>query len=410
METETYLVKEAKIHRNKRKPLQGLTTNNVSSGLISAMLAMTGPPAIILAGANAGHFTHTQTISWMFAVYFFGGLFSIIFPLIYKIPITGAHSLSGVAFLVTVTPYYSFSELIGSYLISGLIIFIVGISGLYTKIMKWFPNEIIAAMLGGLVTTYVVRLITSVHDLMIVGLPAILCYFIFIKWVKRLPAVLGAVCTALLIILFTQNIEISTMRAEYVFPEIFKPKFSIIEIFTISIPLALLILSNDAAPGIGALESTNFKPPIKKIVAASGIFSMATAFFGGQSANIAGMMSAICADGETGPKEKRYMASIVSGVMILLFGIFAWKIVPFIKALPVSFVSMLAGFALIGVLGSSLQMGFSRNKYRLSSTFAFVIALSNISIFHISAPVLALVIGSLISKFIENKEEGDTHC
>ncbi|MFK9090757.1 benzoate/H(+) symporter BenE family transporter [Bacillus salipaludis] len=403
METETYLVKKTDRPRRKQKPLQDLTINNVSSGIISAMLAMTGPPAIILAAADAGHFTHEQTISWMFAVYFFGGLFSIVFPFIYKIPITGAHSLSGVAFLVTITPHYTFSELIGAYLITGFIIYIVGISGLFTKIMKWFPNEIIAAMLGGMITTYVVRLISSVNDLAIVGIPAVLGYFIFIKWVKRIPAVLGAVCIALLITLFTQNIEISAMDTSYIFPSMFKPDFSIIGIFTISLPLALLILSNDAAPGIGALESINFKPPTQKIISASGIFTMIAAFFGGQSANIAGMMSMICAGDESGPREKRYMASVVSGALILLFGIFAWEVVPFIKALPKSFVSMLAGFALIGVLGSSLQMGFSKEKFRLSSTFAFVIALSNISFFHISAPVLALVLGSFISNVIEKQ-------
>ncbi|QCJ41214.1 benzoate/H(+) symporter BenE family transporter [Bacillus sp. S3] len=405
METEACHVKKTEIHRHKQKPLHDLTTNNVSSGIISAMLAMTGPPAIILAAAEAGHFTHEQTISWMFAVYFFGGLFSVIFPFIYKIPITGAHSLSGVAFLVTITPYYTFSELIGAFMITGLIIFIIGISGLFTKIMQWFPNEIIAAMLAGMITTYVVRLISSVNDMAIVGIPAVLCYLIFIKWVKRIPAVLGAVCIALLIILFTQNIEISPMETSYIFPGVFKPEISIIGIFTISLPLALLILSNDAAPGIGALKSTNFNPPTKKIIAASGIFTMITAIFGGQSANIAGMMSAICAGDETGPREKRYMASVVSGVLILLFGIFAWKIVPFIKALPLSFVSMLAGFALIGVLGSSLQLGFSKQRIRLGSTFAFVIALSNISFFQISAPVLALIIGSFISKVIEKQDE-----
>ncbi|WP_419888064.1 benzoate/H(+) symporter BenE family transporter [Neobacillus niacini] len=404
MESETDHVKEAGNHRNKQSAIHNLTTMNVSSGIISAMLAMTGPPAIILAAADAGHFTHEQTISWMFAVYFFGGIFSIVFPFLYKIPITGAHSLSGVAFLVTVTPYYSYSELIGSYIFCGFIIFIVGIAGFFTKVMQWFPKETIAAMLSGMVTTYVVRLITSIHDLAIVGLPALLCYFILMKWVKRIPAVLGAVCIALLIILITQNIEITTMGSKYILPSVFKPTISIAGIFTISIPLALLILSNDAAPGIGALESQNYNPPTKKIITASGIFTMITAFFGGQSANIAGMMSAICADDETGPRQKRYIASIVSGVIILLFGIVSWKVVPFMKALPLPFVSMLAGFALIGVLGSSLQLGFSKQSFRLSSTFSFVIALSNISFFHISAPVLALVIGSLISKFIEKKE------
>ena len=112
MEIETKKIGEIKSLTHKRNPFRDLTINNVSSGFISALLAMTGPPAIILEAAQIGQFTPQQTISWMFAVYFFGGLFSIIFPLIYKIPITGAHSITGVAFLVTITPNFSFSELI----------------------------------------------------------------------------------------------------------------------------------------------------------------------------------------------------------------------------------------------------------------------------------------------------------
>lgn len=113
------------------------------------------------------------------------------------------------------------------------------------------------------------------------------------------------------------------------------------------------------------------------------------------------MMTAICSSSDAGIKSKRYMAAVVSGILTLLFGVFAWKIVPFIQSLPQAFVSILAGFALIGVLISSLQMGFSENKYRLSALFAFLIALSHVSFFHISAPVWGLVIGAIIAKTVE---------
>ncbi|MHA6260916.1 benzoate/H(+) symporter BenE family transporter [Sporosarcina sp. CAU 1771] len=390
-----------KIRKQLYNPLHDLTPANSSSGVISGMLAVTGPPAIILAAANAGQFTQKETISWMFAVYFFGGIFSILFPLIYKIPITGAHSLSGVAFLVAITPHYSINELVGAYVVAGFSIYLIGLSGLFTKIMTWFPKEVIAAMLGGLITAYVVRLIVSINELAIVGIPAVISYLVFIRWIKRVPAVLGAISVALIIVLITQDVEILAMNITYIFPTLYRPDFTIISLFTISLPLVLLILSNDAVPGIGALESTDFNPPTKSIISASGIFTMLAGIFGGQSANIGGMMTAVCADEESGPKEKRYMASVVSGVILLLFGIFAWSIVPFIKVLPSTFIAMLAGFALIGVLGSSLQLGFSNQKLRLSATFAFVITLSDISVFHISAPVLALLVGSFISKVIE---------
>jgi benzoate membrane transport protein len=385
----------------KKSFFQDITSQNVSSGLISSTLIMTGPALIILQAAAAGNFSSQQTINWMFAVYFFGGLFGIVMPLLFRIPITGGHSISGVAFLATVTAHFTYPQLIGGYMMSGLLILLVGLSGLFTKIIKWVPKEVIAAMLAGLVTNYVVQLVQDVKALPIVGGAALLSFFLCTKFSKRLPAVMIAVVVAFITLFLTRELNTSSTGIDFLLPTIQMPEFTWMGLVTLGLPLAMLILSNDVAPGIGALESSDFDPPIQKIVSFSGVFSIIASFFGGQSANIAGMMTAICSSSDAGIKSKRYMASVVSGIITLFFGIFAWKIVPFIQSLPHAFVSMLAGFALIGVLLSSLQLGFSGNKYRLSALFAFLIALSNVSFFHISAPVWGLVIGAIIAKTVE---------
>ena len=87
-------------------------------------------------------------------------------------------------------------------------------------------------------------------------------------------------------------------------------------------------------------------------------------------------------------------------------------IVPFIQSLPKAFVALLAGYALIGVLGNSFKMSFSQPKMMLSTTLTFVIAMSQIQFFYISAPVWALVIGTLVANFIEkepviSRDEGE---
>ncbi|NHC42991.1 benzoate/H(+) symporter BenE family transporter [Bacillus sp. MM2020_1] len=381
--------------------LRDLTSQNVSSGFISSTLVMTGPALIILQAAAAGHFSDQQTINWMFAVYFFGGLFGIIMPLLFKIPITGAHSISGVAFLATVTAHFTYPQLIGGYVMSGLIILLIGMSGLFTKIIKWVPKEVIAAMLAGLVANYVVQIVPDLKAMPIVGGAALLSFFISTKISNRIPAVMVAVLVGFITLFLTQDLHSASKGIAYFLPSVQTPEFTWMGIVTLGLPLAMLILSNDVAPGIGALESSNFEPPIRKIVTLSGIFSIIASFFGGQSANIAGMMTAICSSSDAGGKSKRYMAAVVSGVLTLFFGVFAWKIVPFIQSLPEAFVSMLAGFALMGVLISSLQQGFSDNKYRLSALFSFLIALSHVSFFHISAPVWGLVVGAIIAKTVE---------
>ncbi|RSK54705.1 benzoate/H(+) symporter BenE family transporter [Bacillus canaveralius] len=388
---------------NKNHFLQDITGQNISSGLISSTLVMTGPAIIILQAAASGGFTGQQTVNWMFAVYFFGGLFGIVMSLLFRIPITGGHSITGVAFLATVTSHFTYSQLIGGYVMSGLLIFLIGMSGLFTKIIKWVPKEVIAAMLAGLVTGYVVQLVPATKDMPLVGGAALLSFFICTKYSKRLPPVMVAVAAAFVALFLTEDLTKPVQEMAFFLPSIQTPEFTWMGMLTLAVPLAMLILSNDAAPGIGALESSHYDPPIRKIVSFSGIFSILAAFTGGQSANIAGMMTAISAGPDSGPRPKRYMAAFISGIVTLLFGVFAWKIVPFIQSLPQAFVSMLAGFALIGVLHTSLQQGFSETRYRLSALAAFVTTLSNVSFLHISAPVWALIFGAFIARTVEKQ-------
>ncbi len=380
--------------------LRDLTTRNAASGTISATLAMTGPPVFILDAAAAGRFSPEQTVSWMFAVYVFGGLFGIFMSLYYRKPITAAHSITGVAFLVTVTPYFPYPQLIGAYILSAILIFLVGVSGIFTKVIKWVPKEIISAMLAGLITMYVVHIVDAVKALPLVGGAAVLTYLLLTKWGGRVPPVVGAVLVGFAALYLTGAVNAVGSDIPFAIPTLHLPEFSFMAFVSISFPLAVLILSNDVAPCIGALEQAEYQPPVNRIITYSGLASLVAAVFGGQSANVAGMMTAICADEDAGERSKRYVASVVSGVLILVFGIFAWKFVPFIQSLPHVFVSMLAGFALVGVFGSSLQGAFSKPEHRLGAVTAFVVALSNITFLHISAPVWSLIAGTLVSKLL----------
>jgi benzoate membrane transport protein len=375
-----------------------VTLQGVSTGLISATLIMTGPAVMLLEAAKLGGFTDQQSVNWMFAVYFFGGLFGIMMSLWYRMPIAGGHSLTGIAFLSTVTSQFTYPQLIGGYVMSALLIMFIGTSGLFNKLMKWVPKEVISAMLSGLVASYVVRLVPAVKEMPIVGGAALFSYFILVKFSRQIPPALGAVIVAIITLWGTQGVDPKGMTSTYFFPTLQTPEFNWTGLVSLAFPLAMLILSNDAAPAVGALESTGYKPPIRTIVSGTGIFSLITSFFGGQCSNIAGMMTAICSAENTGPKEKRYIASLVSGLTIIVFGILSWKIVPFIQSLPQALISMLSGFALIGVLLSNLQLCFTGKNYPLSSLTAFIIALSNISIFHISSPVWALLFGAVLSR------------
>ncbi len=380
--------------------INDLNTQNISAGIITGTLGIVGAPIIVIEAAAAGGFTHIETISWFYAVQFFGALFGLIMVFYYRMPIVGAHSITGAAFLVTVTPHFTYSELVGGFIITGIIIMLFGISGIFKKVMSWIPREVISAMLAGIITSYVVGLIPAAEELPIVGISAITVFFILTKWNLRIPPMLGSVLTSVIVFFLVYDFDMSALGTEVVLPIVHAPDFSLAGAISISIPLALMILSNDATPAVGALERSGYKVPTNNILTVSGILSIFTSFFGGQSANVAGMMTTIASDEESGDTDKRYVASVISSIIMLIFGLFAWALVPLMFELPEALMAMLAGFVLIGVFASTMRTSFGNSKYQMAVIFTYIISVSGISIFYVSAPVWALLIGTMLAKVV----------
>lgn len=384
-----------------RNLIKDSSRKNISSGIIAGTLGIFGPTIMVIEAASAGGFSYAETISWAYAVLFFGAVLGIVMSMYYRIPVVGAHSITGAAFLVTVTPHFTLPELVGAYIITGLIILLFGISGVFKKVMSWIPKEILSAMLAGIITTYVVGLIPAVQELPMIGIPALIVFFMLIKWDLRIPPMLGAVITSLVLFIILSDWGSVSIGTEAVMPVFEIPSFSLIGALSISIPLAILILSNDITPAVGALERQEYEVPTNRMLTATGIASIAAAFFGGQSANAAGMMTIIASDEEAGDKDKRYVAAVVCSGILLISGIFAWAIVPLLLDLPDSLTAILVGFVLLGVFGSTLKTSFSDPKYMMSAVFTFIISISGVTIFYVSAPVWALLIGTIMAKTME---------
>ncbi|WP_307197813.1 benzoate/H(+) symporter BenE family transporter [Neobacillus niacini] len=385
--------------------MKDLNNKNIAAGTVAGIFIITGPTALILEASSNGNFSAAQTILWIFAVYVFGGLFGIFLPLYYRIPIVGGHTLTGAAFLATMTNQFTFNELIGAYIVSGLLMLVVGSLSFFSRLVNLVPREIISAMLAGMIMKYMVNFIISITQLLLVGAISLITFLVFSRLRTKIPPVIAAIAIGTFVLSLTYPINIGDMVLGEFLPQIQKPDFNTVSFLSVSIPLALLILSNDVAVGIGALEKNHYHPPINRIVSLSGVFSVISGFFGGQSANIAGMATVICSDEEAGPKEKRYIGAVVAGVLLLTFGLFSWKLVPFIQALPKEFISIIVGFSLLGVFGKNIHESFSNPSMKTSTTFALIISLSNITIFNISSPIWSLLIGTLIARYIENEKD-----
>ena len=380
-----------------------LNAKTVSMGAVAALMACTGPILVVMTVAQNGNLSHLQTASWLFGIYFFGGLIGIVVPLLTGTPIAGAWSIPSAVLLTTLISQYKFTELIGAYLIAGVIIFLIGVFGLFEKLLARMPMELVMAMIAGALLHFATDMIESASNQPLVGGLTVLAYFIFTKYFVKIPPIIGALIVSLILTVFLGQ-PLSFQEFSFQFPSLWLPEFSFSTVLAISIPIAVMTLGCEGAQGISVAKSAGYKPPVNLITMINGIGTMLASLVGAHSACIAGMMTALCCSEEVGEKKARYVAAWFSGVLMCIFGIFASIALGFILLMPAALMKLIAGLALIYVILNSLQRSFHGRQFQLGAFFSLIIALSGVNFLGIGATFWALAGGWLISWFMEKKD------
>ena len=110
--------------------------------------------------------------------------------------------------------------------------------------------------------------------------------------------------------------------------------------------------------------------------------------------NIAAITAAICTGREAHEDpSKRWVAGIAAGVFYILVGVFGVTLAAVFMAFPATFITTLAGLALLGTIGSSLASAMADAKAREASLITFLAAAANITLLGIGGAFWGLVIG-----------------
>ncbi len=389
------------IHANLKDLRQNINVNTGSAALVATIFGCTGPVLNIISGAANAGLSYAQTISWIFAIYFFSGLVGIFLSLKYRLPISGAGTLPGAVLVAGSLTHFSLNEAIAAYLAANILVLILGASGLIDKVMKWIPIPIVMAMIVGVMIRFATEMITSITVSPLLAGTAILVFLLSSRYLKKVPPVLTALIAALLLAIFTNAFEVQNIHSVYTVPQLIMPVFSLEAIFSIGIPLALLIICSENAQATGVLMAQGFKPPNSAMAICGSAVGILASFFGGHATNIAGTMTAICSAKEVGEKESRYASSVLNGVFFSTFGLLASLIIPFVIAMPIVIVNVIAGLAMLGILINSLKTAFSDSKFQIGAFFALIIGVSGVNFFNISAPLWAILGGLLVSFLME---------
>jgi len=108
-------------------------TTSVIGAAIAAALFGEGPIFILLKAASDSGLSNEVAISWLTICYLVGGLFTIIMSLYYRQPIYVAFSIPAIVLIASSLTRYPFSDVLGAIFISGILVVIIGVTGVFKK-------------------------------------------------------------------------------------------------------------------------------------------------------------------------------------------------------------------------------------------------------------------------------------
>lgn len=375
------------------------------AGLVAVVVGYSSAIAIVVDAARSAGANQEQMVSWLFALGIGMGLSSIMLSAYYKKPLMIAWSTPGAALLITATNGFSLSDCIAAFICASVLTIIVSILGWVRRFMAIFPTSLTSAMLAGILVQFGISIFTAIESLHFPIIAMIGVYFI----AQRLNPKFSVLAVLLVIILeatFLQESDWSQVNLAISTPVLMTPTFSWAGFISLAFPLFLVTMTSQNLPGLAILSHHRYKINENKIIGWTGVTNLIFAPLGGFAFNLAAITAAICMDSSVHPnKNKRYIASIFSGVFYLITGLFATSVVTLFALFPESSVKVLAGLALLPIIQSSFSKMSESGEVNLAALITFLVTASGLTIFGVGSTVWGLALGTLIHPWFSQKQE-----
>ncbi|WP_337882106.1 benzoate/H(+) symporter BenE family transporter [Chromobacterium haemolyticum] len=374
-----------------------LSPSAALAAVLALLVGYSGPFLIIVHAAQSAGLPPAQLGSWIWAVSIGSGVAGLWLSWRWKAPVITAWSTPGAALLLAALPGVPYGEAVGAFLAAAAIVTLLGVSGLFDRLMKVFPAALAAAMLAGILFRFVAELASAAgHDpLLVVSMAAL--FFVGRRFFPRyaLPA---AILLGLALAAAQGLFQALPAHGGDGGPLFTPPQWSWSAFFNLALPLALVALTGQFLPGMAVLSSSGYSIPARSPVSLLGAVSMLTAPFGGHGVVLAAITAAICTGPETHPDPKRrYVAGVICGTLYLVLGVAGGALASLILTLPKALVATAAGLALFGTLASSLSAALADEGRREAALITFVVAASGVSIAGLGAPLWALLAGGAVA-------------
>ena len=379
-----------------------------AAGFVAALVGFTSSIAVVFQAAQAFHATPEQTTSWIWAIGLGVGLCTLVPSLLLRMPVMVAWSTPGAAVLATagLAGDFSMAQAIGAFIVSALLITIVGATGWFERIMNRIPMEIAAALLAGVLARFGLDAFSAARGNLLLVLAMLLAYLLC----RRLAARYAVIATLLVGILwaaFQGQMQWSAVQAGWAMPVFTMPEFSLQALISLAVPLFVVTMASQNMPGVVVIKASGYPIPTSRIITLTGVSTLLLAPFGGYALNLSAITAAICMGPEAHEdRSKRYTAAAVCGCFYLLMGVFGAVVTGLLTAFPKELVACIAGLALLGTIGGGLATALQQEKHREAALITFLVTLSGVVIGGVGSAFWGVIAGSL-ALFIQHWRRPD---
>jgi len=374
------------------------------NAVVAFIFAASGPVAIILAVGTRGGLTPSDMASWIFGAFFANGLISIAFCWLYRQPLVFFWTIPGAVLVGPALGHLSYAEVIGAFIVTGILMLALGLSGWVRRAMETAPMPIVMGMVAGVFLRFGLDLVLAIRDDFWIAAPMVAAFLALgasQRLARLFPPLIGALAVGAVMIVAVGKFDAAPQTAALAHPNLYAPAFSWRAMVELVVPLAITVLVVQNGQGIAVLRAAGHAPPVNAVAAACGVGSIVTAFVGTVSTCLTGPVNAILSS--SGDKRRHYTAGIFVGLLALAFGLFAPFFTRLMLATPKAFIAALAGLAMLRVLQTAFTVSF-RDRFALGALVTFLVTVADVPILNIGAPFWGLVFGYAVSLLLERSD------
>ncbi|MFW6692208.1 benzoate/H(+) symporter BenE family transporter [Streptomyces sp. MAR4 CNX-425] len=376
-----------------RRVWRDASLSAVVAGAVAVVVSFAGPLTVVVQAAHAGRLEEELLSSWICAVAVGSGVTGLVLSWRYRAPVVAAWSTPGAALLVTQLDEVPYGVAVGAYLAAAGLTVLIGVTGWFEALMRRIPAAVVSAVLAGILLRFGLEALRALEDAPAVA-GVMLAGYVVLQRVAPRYAITAPLAAAVAVAALDGTLSPEGVRLAPATPVFTAPAWPGEALVSLALPLFLVTMSAQNAPGVGALREAGYALPSGPLVRDTGVASAAFAPFGAHALNLGAITAAICAGPDAHPdRDRRYVAGLSCGMLYVAVGVFGTTVAGLFATLPAALVSVAAGVALLGALGGSLSGAFAATRDRTAALVAFLTTASGVTLLGLAAAFWGLVLG-----------------